>query len=166
MKNKVANTDTFKLDLPSDNEFCISREFNAPRELIFDCWSKPEHVRRWWHAYGGLTTCDIDFRVGGTWRYTFPSEHGEIGFNGVYQEISRPERIVHTMIFEPMPGDPAIITVTLEDIGGRTRVTEMTSVASKEIRDAIIATGMESGARLSYDQLETLLGALQQTVEA
>lgn len=166
MSSNVANSDTFELSFPSDVEFKTSRVFNAPRELVFDCWTKPEHVRRWWHAYGGLTICDIDFRVGGAWRYTFPSEQGEMGFNGIFQEIVRPEKIVHTMIFEPMPGNPAIITVTMEDIGGKTRVTEVSRVASKEVRDIIISTGMEAGARLSYDQLESLVADLQQSVEA
>jgi uncharacterized protein YndB with AHSA1/START domain len=165
MNTKVANSDTFTLTLPSDTEFQITREFNAPRSLVYDAWSKPEHVKRWWNPGGELMVCDIDFRVGGAWRFVMESPHGDIGFNGIYQEISRPERIVNTLIFEPMPGTPGIVTLTMEGVNGRTRVTELSKLPSKEERDGVIASGMESGARISLDQLEVLVNELQ-SVEA
>lgn len=155
------NSETFQLTLPSDLEFCMSREFDAPRELVFDCWTKPEHVRRWWGCNGSeLSVCDIDLRVGGKFRYVVKMGEQEFGFNGVYQEVVRPELLVHTYIFEPMPEHDSLVTVTFEETGSRTKVSETIKHKSKESRDGHINSGMEGGARESYDRLEELLGSI------
>ena len=150
------------MTLPSDTEFQLSRQFDAPRELVFDCWTKPEHVRRWWGCGGSeLSVCDIDLRVGGKFRYVLNMEGQEFGFNGVYQEIVRPERLVHTYIFEPMPEHEAVVTVAFEEAAGRTTLTETTKHKSKESRDGHLNSGMEGGARATLDRLEELLASFQ-----
>lgn len=159
---KVANSDTFKLDLPNDHDIQISREFNAPRDLVWDCWTKPEHVRRWWGMHGSeLKVCEIDLRVGGTWRYVIAGQGAEHGFNGVYKEISQPAKLLHTFIYEPMPNFPSTCFVTFEDLGNnRTRITELTRHETQMGRDGHVQSGMEYGSRQSLDRLEYLLSQL------
>lgn len=157
----AANT-TLQITTPSDREIALTRVFDAPREVVFEAWTNPEHVRHWWGpSSGAIVTCEADVRPGGAWRYVMRSEGGEeTPFTGVYQEVTRPERIVHTEIYDVEPfnqGDPSITTVTFTDEEGRTLVTSVTLYPSREIRDAVLKSGMETGAAELCDRLEAHL---------
>ena len=148
------------LTLPTDNDILMVREFDAPRDLVFKAYTTPELVKRWWAGRrGSVTIVEIDLRVGGQWRYVMTANEGfEVAFHGEYHEIVPNEKLVNTEIFEGAPeGGAALITCTFEDIqDGRTRLSMLTSVDSKEIRDMIIGTGMESGAQEGLDLLEEI----------
>lgn len=151
-----------QVTLPSDREIALTRVFGAPRRLVFEAWTRPEHVKRWWGGCGevSLSVCEIDLRVGGAFRYVMRGAGGEeYPFKGVYREIVPPERLVHTQIYdvEPYSTSEAIITITFDDFGGRTRMTETILHPSKEARDGHLQSGMESGAASSLDRLAALL---------
>jgi len=145
--------------LPNDTDIVIERDFDFPAALLFDAWTKPEHVRNWWGCRKTrLSVCDIDLRPGGAWRYVMTQDGQEIcAFNGVYQEIARPNRLVHTMIFEPMPDNPSVVTVEFAEKDGKTRVTETTRHDCRESRDAHLNSGMEQGAVEIFSRLTELL---------
>lgn len=152
-----------KVTLPSDKEILLSRVFDAPRHLVFEAMSKPEYVRRWWCCMEGFTmpVCEMDFRVGGKWRYVMVGSDGnEVAFNGVYREIVAPERIVNTEIFEPFPDSPAIVTLTLEERDGKTYYQSLVLHTTKEARDAHANSGMEYGAGLALDRIEEIARSL------
>ena len=155
-----ATSGTAVLTLPSETEILMVREFDAPPELVFKAYTTPELVKRWWAGKRGkVTVAEIDLRVGGRWRYVMVAEGGfEVAFHGEYYEIVPNEKLVNTEIFEGAPeGGAALVTCTFEDIGdGRTRLHMLTSVDSQEIRDTIIATGMEGGAQEGLDILEQI----------
>jgi uncharacterized protein YndB with AHSA1/START domain len=145
--------------LPTDNQILIIREFNAPRHLIFKAWTTPELIKRWWHAKRGkASVTDVDLRVGGTWRWVMITHGGvEVAFHGEYREIVPDERIVYTEVYEGIPGgdeNPAVVTVTLTEVNGRTTLTQMVEVANRETRDTIINTGMEDGLQDALDLME------------
>jgi uncharacterized protein YndB with AHSA1/START domain len=150
-----------KITLPSDTEILMSRVFDAPRRLVFEAMTKPEYVRRWWCCMDGFTmpVCEIDLRVGGRWRYVIVGPPGEVAFNGVYQEIVPPERLVNSEFFEPHP-DGLIVTVTLEERDGKTYYQSLSLAVSKEQRDAVIASGMEVGADIALDRMEQVAQSL------
>ena len=161
---RVANSDTFKATTPSDREIALTRLFDAPRRLVFEAMTRPEHVRRWWGILDdqySLTVCDIDLRPGGAWRWVGRGPRGEFAFHGVYREIAAPERLVYTEIFEPFPDEESVVTTLLTEEGGRTRLTVTSRYSSVDVRDAVLKTGMERGAGISYDRLEDLVGELQ-----
>ena len=162
--SNVANSDTFKVTTPTDREIRITRVFDAPRHLVFEAMTKPEHVRRWWGCLGegySVPVCDADLRPGGTWRYVNRHPTGEAAFHGVYREITPPERLVFTEVFEPFPDGESVVTVTLSEEGGKTRLTVTAVYPSLEVRDMVLKTGMEKGAAISYDRLEEVARALQ-----
>jgi uncharacterized protein YndB with AHSA1/START domain len=148
------------LTLPSDTEILMVREFDAPRHLVYKAYTTPELVKRWWAGRrGNVTLVEIDLRVGGQWRYVMTANEGfEVAFHGEYHEIVANEKLVNTEVFEGAPeGGAALVTCTFEELqDGRTRLSMLTSVDSKEIRDMIIGTGMESGAQEGLDILEEL----------
>ncbi|AUX34523.1 MULTISPECIES: SRPBCC family protein [Sorangium] len=161
----AANKDSFQVTTPSEQEILMTRLFNAPRHLVFEAMTKPEHVKRWWGCLGtgySVPVCEIDLRPGGAWRFVNRHPHGEAAFHGEYKEITPPSRLVYTEIFEMYPDTVSLVTSVLTDEGGKTRVTTTTRYPSKEVRDAVIASGMEHGAALSYDRLEDLVAQLQQ----
>ena len=154
----AANT-TLQITTPSDREIAMTRAFDAPRELVFEAWTNPEHVRQWWGPRSAtIVTCEADVRPGGVWRYVTRSESGEeIPFTGVYQEVTPPERIVHTEIIDIEPfnqGDPAVTTVTFTEEEGRTLTTSVTLYPSRDIRDAVLKSGAETGAAEIYDRFD------------
>jgi len=153
------------LTLPSDLEIRLEREFDAPRDLVFLAMSKEEHLKRWWGPpCVQMISCSVDFRVGGKYRFESRDEQGMIHpFTGEYLEIDAPERMVFTQIYdlEPYNQFPATMTVTLEDLGGRTRYVGVIRHLVKEARDGHVGAGMEAGASASYDQLESLLQELK-----
>jgi len=163
----AANSDTLKLTTPSDREITITRLFDAPRQLVFDAMTIPEHVRRWWGILDdkhSVTVCEIDLRVGGAWRFVGRGPEGEIpAFYGVYREIAPPERLVYTEIFEPFPDAESIVTQLLTEEGGKTRLTVTSLYPSLDVRDTVLKTGMEKGAALSYDRLDDVASRLQRS---
>jgi len=155
----VANSDTFKVTTPSDTEIQLTRLFSAPRHLVFEAMSKPEHIRRWWGNLGdaySVPVCEVDLRVGGKWRFVNKHPKGEAEFYGVYKEIDRPGRIVFTEIYAPFPDAESIVTATLTDENGKTRLNAVSKYPSKMVRDMVLSTGMEKGAAKSYDNLDVV----------
>ena len=149
------------LTTPTDTEIVMVREFDAPPQLVWKAWTTPELVSRWWPGKRGtMKSCEIDLQVGGQWRYVMEAGEGgfEVAFHGEYHEIVPNEKLVNTEIFEGAPeAGAALITCTFAEIeDGRTRLSMLTSVDSKEIRDMIIGTGMESGAQEGLDILEEI----------
>ncbi len=149
--------------LPEDEQILITREFDAPRHLVYRAWTTPDLVKRWWSGNRGETTiAEIDLRVGGTWRCVVVTEDGfEAAFRGEYREIVPNERIVATEVYEGMPEVEALNTVTFAEAGGRTTLTMLVQHASKEARDAHIASGMEVGMQEGMDLLEGVTNALR-----
>lgn len=155
-----------KVTLPADNQILITREFAAPRHLVYHAWTTPELVKRWWAGRRGtMTSVEIDLRVGGRWRYVMTANGGfEVAFHGVFREIVPEERIVMTEVFE-MPGeqadeDASVCTITFTADGGRTLLELLTETRTKEIRDAIIDSGMEGGMQEQMDALDDLAASL------
>ena len=152
----MTSSGTAKVELPADDQILITREFDAPRHLVFRAWTEPDLIRRWWHANRGeIKSVDVDFRVGGTWRYVMVA-HGdiEVAFHGEYLEIVPDERLVSTELFEGMPDARAIDTVEFTEVDGRTLVTNLVQLQKKEHRDAYIESGMEDGLQDALDLLE------------
>jgi uncharacterized protein YndB with AHSA1/START domain len=148
---------------PSDREIAMTRVFDAPRNLVFDAWTKPELLKRWLGVFGNwsFAICEVDLRVGGKYRYVWRGKDGEeMGMGGVYREIVRPERIVTTEEFDDpwYPGDAQDTTVFVEK-GGKTTVTTTVRYASKEARDGVLKSPMESGVAQSYDKLAEVLAS-------
>ena len=162
--SRVLNSDTFKTTTPSDREITLTRLFDAPRQLVFEAMTKPEHVRRWWGALDerySVIVCEIDLRPGGAWRYVGRGPKGEFAFRGVYREIAAPGRLVYTEIYEPFPDGESVVTQVLTEEGGKTRLALTAEYPSKDVRDTVLKTGMEKGAAVSYDRLEDILHELQ-----
>ncbi len=161
----VTTRHSARVTLPADDQILITREFEAPRHLVFRAVTEPELVKRWWHANRGeVLSAEIDLRVGGKWRYVSVTDDGfEVAFHGEYREIVPDERVVSTEIYEGAPGgdeNGTVNTVTLTEKDGRTTMTTLVQAPSKEIRDAIIESGMEAGMQDAYDLLEELAESL------
>lgn len=156
----MQNTGTLKVTTPTEREIEMTRVFDAPRNLVYDAFSKPELLKRWFGPRGwSLVVCEIDFRVGGSWRFVLRGPDGkDMGMRGVYREIAAPNRSVHTESFDDFPGESVVTAVFVED-GGKTTLTATVLYPSQEIRDAVIRSGMEHGAAESYDKLAELLQA-------
>ena len=154
---------TLQVSTPSDREIMMTREFDAPRELIFKVYTDPESIPNWWGPRAHTTSVDsMDVRVGGAWRYVSRDEQGnEYAFRGEYLEIDPPHRLVSTFEFEGMPGHVVTDTLTLEERDGKTVLTTRSLFASTEDRDGMLQSGMETGANEMMDQLAELLAELQ-----
>lgn len=154
----MKNTGTLQVTTPSDCEIVMTRVFDAPRDMVFDAFSKPELLKRWFGPRGwSLSTCEIDLRVGGGFRFILRGPNGEeMGMRGVYKEIVRPERSVHMESFDDYPGESQV-TAEFVEKDGKTTMTATVLYPSKEVRDIVIQTGMEHGAAESYDKLAELL---------
>jgi uncharacterized protein YndB with AHSA1/START domain len=154
---------SLEIILPSDREIVMTRIFDAPRDLVFEAMTKAEHVKRWWGpCHLTAEVCEIDFRVGGKWRYLLHAPDGKkVEFTGVYREILAPERIVATERYvEPSLGNPEwLSTLTLEDLGEKTKLTNRVLHPNKEQRDGHVNSGMESGAAETYDRLNEIVTA-------
>jgi uncharacterized protein YndB with AHSA1/START domain len=152
----AVSSGTAKVTLPADEQILITREFDAPKHLVYKAFTTPELVKRWWHANRGeMTVAEIDLREGGKWRYVMVAEGDfEVGFHGEYREIVPNERIVSTEVYEGMPGAEAVNTMTLTEADGRTTLEILVQHASKEHRDAHIESGMEAGMQDAMDLLE------------
>src|SRR6266566_3204358 len=158
----MKNTGTLKVSLPTEREVVMTRVFDAPRRLVFDAFSKPELLKRWFGPRGwSLVVCEVDLKVGGGFRFVLRGPDGEeMGMRGVYREIVPPERSVHMESFDDHPGESQVTAVFVEK-GGKTTLTATVLYPSQEIRDAVIKSGMEHGAAESYDKLAELLPSLQ-----
>ena len=157
----MLNTGTLKVTTPSEREITLTRVFDAPRHVVFDAMTKPELLKRWFGPHGSnLVACEVDFRVGGAWRFVVEGPDGEkMGMSGVYREIVPGERTVHTEAFDDYPGD-SVVTTVLTEHEGRTTLTGTVLYESQEVRNAVVASGMEHGAAETYDRLAALLPSL------
>lgn len=149
---------------PTEREIVMSREFDAPRELVFEAHSSCEHMSRWWGPKKyEVVECEIDFRPGGTWRIVHRGPDGDrLTFFGEYIEIVPPERIVWTFGFEGMPGEPGPETYVFEERDGRTTITSSAVLGSMEERDALLESGMVEGATETYERLDEYLQVLRE----
>jgi uncharacterized protein YndB with AHSA1/START domain len=164
--SSAANSGTFQVTTPSDREILLTRLFDAPRQLVFEVMTKPEHVQRWWGCLGegySVPVCEIDLRPGGAWRFVNRHPKGEAAFHGVYLEIAAPERLVYTEIYDPFPDAESVVTSVLTEEHGKTRLTVTCLYPSIDVRDMVMKTGMAKGAGISYDRLEDVVKELQRS---
>ena len=156
----MINTGTLQVTTPTDREIVLTRVFDAPRHLVFDAFSKPELLKRWFGPRGwSLVTCEVDLRVGGGFRFILRGPDGSnMGMRGVYREIVPPERSVHMESFDDYPGESQVTAVFAEH-DGKTILTATVLYPSKEVRDIVLKSGMEHGAAESYDKLAELLAS-------
>ena len=150
---------TATITLPADTQMLITREFDAPPHLVYKAWTTSDLVMQWWSGRRGrMELAEIDLRVGGRWRYVMTATEGfEVAFHGEYLEIVPDEKLVNTEIYEGAPeSGAAVVTCTFEEHAGRTTLSMLTKVDTQEIRDTIIATGMEGGAQEGLDILEQI----------
>jgi uncharacterized protein YndB with AHSA1/START domain len=160
----VASSGTATVTLPADEQILITREFDAPKDLVYKAFTTPELVKRWWTAKRGeMTVAEIDLQVGGKWRYAMVTADGgfEVAFHGEYREVVPNEKIVSTEVFEGMPDAEALNTMTLTEVDGRTTLTILVEHMSKEHRDAHIESGMEDGLQDALDLLEQVAISLR-----
>ena len=152
----MATSGTAVVTLPTDRQILITREFAAPRHLVYKAWTTPELIKRWWSGQRGeVTLAEVDLRVGGTWRFVMMANGGfEVGFHGEYRELVENERIVCTEVYEGMPDAPALNTITFTEVDGRTTLSVLVEHARREHRDAHINSGMEGGMQEAMDLLE------------
>jgi uncharacterized protein YndB with AHSA1/START domain len=157
-----------KVALPADEQILITREFDAPKDLVYRAFTTPELVKRWWAGKRGeVTSAEIDLRVGGSWRYVMVAQGGfEVAFHGEYREIVPNERVVSTEVYEgapvPDPDSAATLnTATFTEVDGRTLLEILVECPSREVRDAIIDSGMEGGMQEGMDLLEQVAQSLR-----
>jgi uncharacterized protein YndB with AHSA1/START domain len=156
---------TAKVTLPADNQILITREFNAPKRLVWKAYTTPELIKRWWSGdKGTVTSAEVDLRVGGKWRYVMTANQGfEVAFRGEFREITPDDRLVNTEIFEGLP-DPddhvGLVTVTLTEKDGRTYMEMLCEYRDKTDRDAVVDSGMEGGMQESMNALEQVAQSL------
>ena len=164
-KNESTTVNPTTMERVSDREVVMTRTFNGPARIVFDAFTRPELVRRWWapRSHGvTMVSCDADVRVGGAYRYVIQARSGpELGFSGRYTEITPHTRLVYTQIFEPMrDAGEVVVTVTFQEQAGKTHMVSREVYPSKEACEGALATGMESGARETMDQLDELVASL------
>jgi uncharacterized protein YndB with AHSA1/START domain len=154
----MKNTGTLKVSLPSDNEILLTRVFDAPRPLVYDAFTKPELLKRWFGPCGhNLEVCEVDLRVGGRWRFVLVGPEGhQMGMSGEYRELNPPYGSVHSESFDDYPGETLVTTVFTEE-NGKTTLNATIRYPSKEVRDIVLNMGMEHGAAESYDKLAEIL---------
>jgi uncharacterized protein YndB with AHSA1/START domain len=154
----MKNTGNLTVTTPTPESIVLTRVFNASRQLVFDAFTKPELLKRWFGPRGwSLVVCEVDFRVGGGFRFVLRSHEGQqMGMRGIYREIDTSFRSVHTESFDDLPGEANVIT-ELTEREGKTVLTATITYTSQQVRDAVIHSGMEHGAAESYDRLAELL---------
>ena len=159
----VTSSGTAVVTLPTDEQILITREFDAPKNLVWEAWTNPELVKRWWHANRGeMTIAEIDFRVGGAWRWVMVTPDGfEVAFHGEYREIVPHERIVSTEVYEGFPEGEAVNTLTLTEVDGRTTLEILVQHENKDHRDGHINSGMEAGMQDAMDLMEQVAISLR-----
>jgi uncharacterized protein YndB with AHSA1/START domain len=163
-KSEVAKNQT-SIELCADRELIISRTFNGPARIVFEAWTQPELVKRWWAPQSrrvSMASCEADVRVGGHYRYVLRLERGgELAFSGTYSEVIPHSRLVYTQIYEPArEAGAVVVTVTFEERDGKTRLVSHEVYPSIEVRNAVLGSGMEHGMRETMDQLDELVASL------
>jgi uncharacterized protein YndB with AHSA1/START domain len=152
--------------LPSDTQILITRDFDAPKHLVYQAWTTPDLIKLWWSAKrGAVTVAEVDLRVGGAWRWVMVTDDGfEVAFHGEYRELIPNERIVYTEVYEGFPeaDAEAMNTLTLTETDGRTTLTLQVQHMNQEHRDAHINSGMEAGMQDAMDLLEQVSMSLMQ----
>jgi uncharacterized protein YndB with AHSA1/START domain len=149
------------LTLPSDRELVMKRSFNAPARILFEVWTKAEHVRKWYAVRGTtMTVCEIDLRVGGAWRWVLTRNGMEIAFSGVFREIDPPRRLQRTEVFEAIPGAESLVTATFDEEDGQTTLTINMLFKSKQDRDGCLQSGMELGVKECFQKIDQLVASL------
>jgi uncharacterized protein YndB with AHSA1/START domain len=160
----MTTINTAKVTLPTDTQILITREFDAPKHLVWKAYTTPELIRRWWSGgHGTVTTAEVDLRVGGSWRYVLVTDGEtpfEVAFHGEYREVSPTDRLVNTEIFEGAPEGMGVVTTTLTETDGRTTLTQLCDYGDQKVRDAVIDSGMEAGMQSSLDELEKVAASL------
>ena len=159
----MTNIGLLEVPTPSDREIAMTRVFDAPARLVFDAWTKPELIKRWLGVRAGWTmaVCEVDLRVGGAYRFVWRSPDMTMGMGGLYREVVPPTRLVSTEKFdESWYEGEALDTMVLVEREGKTTVTTTVRYVSREVRDAVIKSGMASGVAESYDKLAELLPSL------
>ena len=159
----MTSSGTATVTLPTDEQILITREFDAPKHLVYEAYTTPELVKRWWPGRRGeMSSAEIDLRVGGRWRYVMVASEGfEVAFHGDFREIVPNERIVTTEVFEGMPDAQAVDTVTFTEAGGRTTLEILVQHSNKEHRDGHINSAMEAGMQEGMDLLEEIAVSLR-----
>jgi uncharacterized protein YndB with AHSA1/START domain len=157
----MKNTGTLKVSTPSDTDILMTRIFDAPRDLVWRCITEADLIKQWYGPRGHeMVLCEHDIRVGGAWRNVSRTPGGKtVGFRGIYKEITPTTRLVSTESFDDFPGD-SLVTITLAEQAGKTTFQLLASYPSKEVRDIVLASGMEHGAAESYDRLNELVVTL------
>lgn len=152
----TASSGTAVVTTPSEAQILITREFAAPRHLVWRAWTEPELIKRWWAGRrGNVDSAEVDLCVGGSWRYVMTANGGhEVAFHGTFRDIVPQERLLNTEVFEGMPGEGVLVETTFTEEDGRTTLTQLTTAPSQEVRDVILASGMETGMQESMDALE------------
>jgi uncharacterized protein YndB with AHSA1/START domain len=158
--SQVTSGSRAKVTTPSDEEILITRVFDAPKHLVYKAYTTPELVSRWWPGKRGeMRSCEIDLQPGGRWRYVMGAYGGpEVAFHGEFSEVVENERIATTEVFEGAPPGtaPALTVATFEESEGRTTLSMLMRVENREVRDVILATGMEGGVQEGMDILEQI----------
>jgi uncharacterized protein YndB with AHSA1/START domain len=159
----ATTTNSAKVTLPTDTEILMTREFDAPRHLVWKAYTTPELIKRWWGgSHGTVTSAEVDLRVGGSWRYVLVANEGfEVAFHGEYHEIAAPDRMVNTEIYEGAPEGIGLVTTTLVETDGRTLLTQRCDYGDQKVRDAVIDSGMEGGMQESFDEMEKVAVSLR-----
>jgi uncharacterized protein YndB with AHSA1/START domain len=150
------------ITLPSDREIVMQRLFDAPAHLLFEVWTRPEHVKKWYGVRSTIVTvCEIDLRVGGKWRWVVTTPQGmEIGFSGVFREIEPPRRLQRTEWYEAIPGAECLVTLSFDEKDGRTNFTTSMLFPDKIQRDMALKSGMELGVDECYRNIDGILAAM------
>ena len=163
----MRNTGTLKVTTPTDREIRMVRVFDAPRQMVFDAFTRCELLKRWFGPHGySLAVCEGEFRPGGWWRFVVRGPDGsDMGMRGKIREMARPDRLVHVETFDDYPGE-ALVTTTFVEDRGKTTVTINLLYESKDVRDAVVRSGMEHGAAESYDRLAEVLTTTHTTAGA
>ena len=159
----ATTTNSAKVTLPTDTQILITREFDAPKHLVWKAYTTPDLIARWWGgSHGKVTSAEVDLRVGGSWRYVLAANEGfEVAFHGEFREISEPDRLVNTEIYEGAPDGVGVVTTILTEADGRTTMTQLCEYGDKTVRDAVIESGMEGGMQESMDALEQVAASLK-----
>ncbi|WP_018252918.1 SRPBCC family protein [Salinispora mooreana] len=153
---------SLRVSTPAPTDIVLTRVFNAPRHLVFDTLTKPELLRRWFGARGWrLVECEVELRVGGSWRFVSVGPDGlKMGQGGVYREVQAPDRLVYTESYDDqwVPGE-SLVTAVLTERAGLTTLKTTLRYSSQEVRDLVLATPMERGVAESYDRLDEVLAS-------
>lgn len=161
----MSTTEGLQISTPTDREVVMTRTFDAPRGLVFDAYTKPELLKRWFGAPGrSLVVCEIDLQVGGAYRFVWRGAgKSDVGMHGVHREVVRPERLVRTEAWEDWDAGELLETTVLTERAGRTTLTSTGLYPSREVRDAVLKAGLENGTKETFGKLAELLATLQQS---